>query len=118
MLMLVHGPAYLAVMGNSFSSTVSVGISSHMIIGFEMRVIAKTNDLDVRRLVPLWTAFVPLNLGHGMRAGLALMTDYATTAFIPTGVAGFIVASVPVICAVDVSRPLAPKGLRRTYSVT
>lgn len=123
-LLLVE-PLHLKIIGAPFSHAftgavrhaVTVGFISQMILGFGAHIVARMNDLDERKLTPLWSAFILLNVGNATRVALEIATDFTPRAFAPMGITGFIELVGLGIWATHVARPmLARRRLRAAHA--
>ncbi len=112
--LLIVEPLHLKIIGAPFSHAftgavrhaVTVGFISQMILGFGAHIVARMNDLDERKLAPLWSVFILLNVGNAARVALEIATDFTPRAFAPMGITGFIELVGLGIWASHVARPM------------
>jgi hypothetical protein len=69
---------------------ITVGFISLMIVGVAARVVPTLNGVDIRRLTPLWSPFLLLNLGCALRVVAQTLTDFTPHAFPVAGVSGLL----------------------------
>lgn len=124
-LLLALEPVHLSKTGDAFSHAylgairhaVTVGFISQMIVGFGLHIVSRMNRLEESTLPHLWSVWVLLNIGNGLRVAFEIVTDYTPSAFLPMGLIGFVELTALLIWAHHITRPLLRNGLRRAFSV-
>jgi putative Mn2+ efflux pump MntP len=122
-LMILWEPIQLRLVGAPFSHAytgairhaVTVGFISQMILGFGCHVTARLNDLVERKMAPLWSAFLLLNLGNAARVALEVASNFTPSAFTPMGLTGFIELVGLGVWAYHVAGPMLVPKFRLRY---